>query len=191
MESKKVTPRRPQELDVSRSSVHRNLKNDLQLYPYRIQIKQTLIQNDVTKRVEMCHWFGSKIEENRDFLQNVWFSDEAHFSLSGHVNNKNSVFWGSQAPHKVLQRSLHSVKCTAWVAILKHDIIGPFWLENDVGETMTVYKERYIVVLNKFWGHSVSVVACIKKSNGSNKTMQLPTQLTSLWNGWIVALQVN
>ena len=150
MESKKVTPRRPQELDLSRSSVHRILKNDLQLYPYRIQIKQTLTQNDMTKRVEMCQWFQSKIEENRNFLQNVWFSDEAHFSLSGHVNSKNSVFWGSQVPHEVLQRSLHSVKCTAWVAILKHGIMGPFWLENDVGETMTVYKERYIVVLNKF-----------------------------------------
>ena len=105
----------------------------------------------MAKRVEMCKWFESKIEENPDFLQNVWFSDEAHFSLSGHVNSKNSVFWGSQAPDEVLQRPLHSVKCTAWVAISKHGIIGPFWFENDVRETMTVNKERYIVVLNKFW----------------------------------------
>ena len=30
-------------------------------------------------------------------------------------------------------------------------IIGPFWFENDVGETVTVNKESYIVVLNKFW----------------------------------------
>ena len=141
----------------------------------------------MAKRVEMCQWFESKIE----ILQNVWFSDEAHFSPSGHVNSKNSVFWGSQAPQEVLQRPLHSVKGTAWVAILKHGINGPFWLENDVGETMTVYKEHYIVVLNKFWGHSVPLVVCIEKSNGCNKKMQLPIQLTSLWNGWIVALQVN
>ena len=147
---KKSLRRRSQELGLSRSSVHRILKNDLQLYPPRIQIKQTLTQNDMAKSVEMCQWFESKIEENLDFLQNVWFSDEAHFSLSGHVNNKNSVFWGSQAPDEVLQRPLHSVKCTAWVAISKHGIIGPFWFENDVGETMAVNKERYIVVLNKF-----------------------------------------
>ena len=184
---KKSLRRCSQELGLSRSSVHRILKNDLQLYPYRIQIKQTLTQNDMAKRVEMCQWFESKIE----VLQNVWFSDEAHFSPSGHVNSKNSVFWGSQAPQEVLQRPLHSVKGTAWVAILKHGINGPFWLENDVGETMTVYKEHYIVVLNKFWGHSVPLVVCIEKSNGCNKKMQLPIQLTSLWNGWIVALQVN
>ena len=105
----------------------------------------------MTKRVEMCQWFESKIEENPDFFQNVWFSDKAHFSLSGHVNSKNFVLWGSQAPDEVLQRPLHSVKCTAWVGTLKHGIIGPFWFEKDVGETMAVNKERYIVVLNKFW----------------------------------------
>ena len=110
---KKSLRRCSQELGLSCSSVHRILKNDLQLYPYRIQIKQTLTQNDMAKRVEMCQWFESKIEENPDFLQNVWFSDEVHFSLSGHVSNKNSVFWGSQAPDEVFQRPLHSVKCTA------------------------------------------------------------------------------
>ena len=95
----------------------------------------------MAKRVEMCQWFESKIEENPDFLQNVWFSDEGHFSLSGHVNSKNSVFWGSQTPDEVFQRPLHSVKCTAWVAISKDGIIGPFWFENDVGEKMTINKE--------------------------------------------------
>ena len=105
----------------------------------------------MAKHVEMCQWFESKIKENPDFIQNVWFSDEAHFSLSGHFISKNSVFWGSQAPDKVLQRPLDSVKCTSWVAISKHGIIGPFWFEMDVGETMMVNKELYIVVPNKFW----------------------------------------
>ena len=56
----------------------------------------------MAKRVEMCQCLEIKIEENPDFLQNVWFSDEAHFSLSGYVNSKNSVFWGSQVPDEVL-----------------------------------------------------------------------------------------
>ena len=147
---KKSLRRRSQEMGLSRSSVQRILKRNLQLYPYRIQIKQALTQNDMAKRVEMCRWFENKIEEMPDFLH-VWFSDEAHFSLSGHANSKNSVFWGSEVPDEILQMPLHSAKCTAWVAISKHGIIGPFWFENDVGETVTVNKERYIVVLNKFW----------------------------------------
>ena len=43
------------------------------------------------------------------------------------------------------------MKSTAWSAISKHGIIGPFWFDNDVGEAVTVNKERYIVALNKFW----------------------------------------
>ena len=46
---------------------------------------------------------------------------------------------------------LHSVKCTAWVAMSKHGIIGPFWLEDDTGRSQAVNKERYIAALNKYW----------------------------------------
>ena len=88
---KKSFQRRSQDLDISCSSVDRILKNDLQFYPCRIQIKQTLTQHDMATRVEMRQWFESKLEENSDFLQNVWLSGEAHFSLSGHVKSKNCV----------------------------------------------------------------------------------------------------
>jgi len=81
----------------------------------------------------------------------VWFSDEAHFLLSGHVNSKNNIFWGSTPPEHCLQRPLHSVKCTAWVAISKHGIIGPFWFEDDNERSVTINTERYVQVLGKFW----------------------------------------
>ena len=73
------------------------------------------------------------LENDENFLENIWFSDEAHFLLSGHVNSKNNIFWGSKVPEEVLQRPLHSVKCTAWVAMSKHGIIVPFWFEDDDG----------------------------------------------------------
>ena len=65
------------------------------------------------------------------------------FLLSGHVNSKNNIFWGSTPPEFCLQRPIHSVKCTAWVAISKHGVIGPFWFEDD--------NMRYVQVLGKFW----------------------------------------
>ena len=103
------------------------------------------------KRVEMCHWFQNTVECDPDFLNHVWFSDKAHFMLSGHVNSKNNVFWGTQAPKEVLQRPLYSLKCTAWLAISKHGIIGPYWFEDENEKALIVTKERYIAVLNKFW----------------------------------------
>ena len=47
----------------------------------------------------------------------------------------------------MLQRPLHSVKCTAWVAMSKHGIIGPFWFEDDDGQSQTDNKERSEQVL--------------------------------------------
>jgi len=40
----------------------------------------------------MCQWFCDKIDAVPDFLDNAWFSDEARFQLSGHVNSEINIF---------------------------------------------------------------------------------------------------
>jgi len=67
------------------------------------------------------------------------------------VNSKNNILWGSTLPEHCLQRPLHSVKCTVWVAISKHGIIGPFWFEDDNERSVTINTERYVQVFGKFW----------------------------------------
>ena len=84
-------------------------------------------------------------------MDNVWFFDKAHFLLSGHVNSKNNIFWGSAPPAHCLQRPLHSIICTAWVALSKLGIIGPYWFEDDDEHVMIVNTERYFQILRKFW----------------------------------------
>ena len=48
----------------------------------------------------------------RSSIDNVWFWDEAHFLLSGHMNSKNNILWGSTPPEYVC-------KChyTLWSAL--------------------------------------------------------------------------
>jgi len=147
----KSVRRRSQELGIHRESVRIILIADLQMYPYRIQIKHKLTPDDMRKRVIMCQWFCEKIDAVPDFLDNVWFSDEAHFLLSGHVSSKDNIFWGSTPPEHCLQRPLHSVKRTAWVAISKHGIIGSFWFEDDNERSVTINTERHVQVFGKFW----------------------------------------
>ena len=43
-------------------------------------------------------------------FDHVWFSDEANFPLSGHVNSKNNVYWGTTPAQDVLQRPVHTKK---------------------------------------------------------------------------------
>ena len=91
--------RRSQELGMTRESLRRVLTSDLNLYPYKIRIKQKLIDADKEKRVTMCEWFCNVLENDGNFLDNVWFSYEVHFLLSGHVNNNKlakTIFFGVQ-----------------------------------------------------------------------------------------------
>ena len=150
---KKSVRRRSQELGMARESLRRVLTSDLRLYPYKIQIKQQLTDADKEKLVTMCEWFCTVmcLKMTKTFQKTSGSQIEAHFLLSGHINSKNNVFWGLEVPDEVLQRPLHSVKCTAWVAMSKHGIIGPYRFEDDDGRSQTVNKERYMAVLNKYW----------------------------------------
>ena len=71
---RKSVRRRSQELGMTRESVRRVLTSDLHLYPYKIQMKQKLADADKEKRVTMCERFCNVLENDENFLENVWFS---------------------------------------------------------------------------------------------------------------------
>ena len=141
---------RCQQLGFSYGSCRRMLVKDLKLRPYTVPVKHELTPGDMRKRVLMCDWFTGKVRENGAFLNDIWFTDECHFHLSGLVNPQNRVYSGNEIPDLCFQRPLHSVKCTAWMAISRHGLIGPFWFEDTDGNALTVNKDRYLQVLMKF-----------------------------------------
>ena len=67
-------------------STVRILKLDLKLFPYQIQVKQKFTAQDKLARMETCNRFNNKMEEDEDWINNVWFSDETHFHLDGYDN---------------------------------------------------------------------------------------------------------
>ena len=99
----------------------------------------------------MCQWFLRELHENDSFQQRIWFSDEAHFYLNGHVNNKNHVFWGSSAPDEVYEKGLHDKKVAVWAAMSYQGVIEPFFFEDEDKNTVTANSDRYGRVLSKFW----------------------------------------
>ena len=148
---KKSVRRRSAELGVSQSSVHRILRHDLKMKPYHISVHQGLTPENALQRRTMCALFLRQVREEEDFLRSVWFSDEAHFYLSGTVNSRNYVHWASERPDEVIERNLHVTKATAWVALRAQGVIGPFWFCNEDGATETVTADRYMNVLTRFW----------------------------------------
>lgn len=141
--------RRSQELGFARTTMLRAMKEDLNLFPYRISIHQKLTAVDKRKRLDMTKILADKIENTKSFLTNLWTSDEAHCYLEGQVNSKNNIFWGSEKPNEVVSKPLHSKKVTVWCAVSHRGIIGPFFFEEN-GVTTTINSDRYIVILEMF-----------------------------------------
>ena len=77
------------------------------------------------------------------FQNKIFFSNEAYFPFDGYVNKQNYLFWGSEKPQVIEERSLHPEKVTVWCALCSDGVIGPSFFENDDGTTETVISERY------------------------------------------------
>ena len=133
------------ETGIPKTCVHDILRKDLKLFPYKIQIMQNLNITDQVQRLGFCRWATDIADNYADAFQDVWFTDESHFLLSGHVCKQNMRFWATEQPHCYTEMPLHSVKLTIWCAISSHGVIGPYVF------TDTVNSERYLSLLkNKF-----------------------------------------
>ncbi len=134
-----------QQLGISYSSLWRALRLHLKMKAYKITRVHALNPPDGPKRVDFCEWALRKIAENDDFLDNVWFSDEAHFHQNGYVNSQNARIWGTVNPRAAVQVALHSPKTTAWCAISRSGIIGPYFFRE------TARGENYREMISNFF----------------------------------------
>ncbi|GFS83262.1 uncharacterized protein TNCV_600121 [Trichonephila clavipes] len=88
--------------------------------------------------------------EDDDWLSNLLWTDDAHFTLRGSVNTHNCRIWATENPRTVVETPLHDEKVTVWVGFTTSTVIGPFFFEEmrDSGfVTATVKGERYADML--------------------------------------------
>ena len=136
------------------------------------------------KRKIMWQWFRDKIDAVPDFLDTVWISDETHVLLSGHVNSKKNIFWGSTPPEHWLQRPLHCLKCTVWVVISKHCIIT-ILVEDDnehLWQSTQIDMSRCFVSSVQ---HLVDGKRSSGSASGSSRTVPPYTPQKNHWYGYI------
>ena len=133
-------------LGLSDRSVKRILHDDLHYHPYKLAIVQELSERDFNSRRNACEALLENIPEDAI----VFFSDEAHFHLTGYVNKQNMRDWADINPREMHQKPLHSSKVTVWCAISSAGIVGPwFFEENDAA--VTVNSNRYVNMLEEFF----------------------------------------
>ena len=94
---------------------------------------------------------SQRIEDIPCLQQFIFFSDEAHFHLSGHVNKQSLRFLASEHPpehpHEHVQPSFSHEKVTVRCAIGCNETFGPYWFQDTDGGCVTVDTDRYITLM--------------------------------------------
>ena len=126
------TRRASLELGIPRTSLQRIVKTKLKLFPYKIQVLQQLSDFDMERRLDFSRSMIDMILRKSIKTKRIWFSDEAHFWLSGYVNNQNYRFWASENPRLYETTTMKPQRITVWCAISESEIIGPVFLDQNI-----------------------------------------------------------
>ena len=99
---KKSIRRTSMELGIPKSTVGQVLKQQ-KFHPYKLQILHHLTEDDPNRRIEMCEWFSTKLNENIHFTEDcVLFSDEALFYVNGEMSTDKMFDTGRNKIHILL-----------------------------------------------------------------------------------------
>ena len=66
----------------------------------------------------MCNWLSDMMEQYSNWINLIWFSDEAHFHLNGAINNHNNIFSGAEPPEEITERYLKGPKVTCFCTFM-------------------------------------------------------------------------
>lgn len=88
------------------------------------------------------------------FSKKIIFSDEAHFQLDGYVNTQNCWIWGMENPSVIHEKLLHAQRANICCRFWAGGVIGPYFFENEAGNSITVNGVRYRNMITEFlWPH--------------------------------------
>ena len=118
---KKVTSRKlAVQLNISRTSVRRILKNDLLLRPYKKIVEPLLTDEHKEKRKKISNWVRTRFR--KEDTMKILFSDEKLFDIDGIYNSQNDRIWAvirveADKRGGVKQKRKFSQKMMVWFAV--------------------------------------------------------------------------
>lgn len=92
-----------------------------------------LTEDDPDIRMEYCETITNIIAHNQDYLRLICFSDEARFSVNGHVHRQNVRYWFDE--NLRIFREGHTQfpqKLNVWAGILGNYMVGPIFFDGNL-----------------------------------------------------------
>ena len=105
-----------------------NIMKNLNLHPYKIQIVPKLNEMDYGKRKKFAKEMLDLLE-NRGAIDDIFFSDEAHFHLGGYVNKQNMRYWSEKNPKELHEMKMHVEKSQFGVRFLPKKLLFHIFID--------------------------------------------------------------
>ncbi len=94
------------------SAIHKILLKQLKLFSYKVQLVQLLAKIAQIQRKFFCESMLQKIENDLEYINNIWFTNESRFHLTGFCNKQTMRIWGTEKPNEVIEKKAHSLYVT-------------------------------------------------------------------------------
>jgi transposase len=136
-------------VDVSVSSVYTALHQHLFLRSYKITQVHQLLPADYEARLLFSNWLTNTVENQPDFLELCFFSDEAWIHLDGNVNSQNFRVWSADNPYEIRERPLHPQKVGVWAAMSSRRIFFSFFEGTVTGVVYRGLVDTFVATLTE------------------------------------------
>ncbi len=116
------------------------------------QMLQWLTPFSKQRRLTFAQMFRTHLEKHPEVLPLIWFSDEAHFWLSGYVNKQNCRIWSMENAHEYETTELGTL-IRRFYRVLKENfwLVSMRWLKPAVVTLKQSFiKFSYFFYFNKF-----------------------------------------
>ncbi len=132
IENRNVSSRRNPS-GLAKSSFHNIIKKDLNLFPYKMQVRQQLLDADLPRRIMFCEWFLNRLAL---FVTNLVVTDEAAFHVNGSVNKQNNRYYSEKNSPPVdftYDVPFNREKVSVWMGLCGNGvIIGPIFYRGNL-----------------------------------------------------------
>jgi hypothetical protein len=130
------------ELGISTYSAYLILNKDLQFHPYHPITIHHLTEDDPQARIDFAQQFLEFQNEDQEFVDKIIWTDESIFTINGHVNRHNTVYWSASNPQIIFEQDKLGEKVMVWAGLWSSGRVGPFFFNG------SVTAETYLKLLN-------------------------------------------
>jgi hypothetical protein len=135
---------------LSRYTIHKVLKEELDFHPWRPHHVQELIPKDCNSRMEYRELMLSWDEDFPQLSENILWSDQAIFHVGGFVNRHKIHYWDAQGPNVTVEKIQNRPKVTVCCEMMATCVISPYFLRD------TMNSERYLQMLQDYIWPTIS-----------------------------------